>query len=71
MRHLQTDDPGVGQLLMRAEERLAEARAFTTGRAFLPDAPRPPRAVRIWLGSVLIAVGNRLVRPLPKDAAPA
>jgi hypothetical protein len=71
MRHLQTDDPGVGQLLMRAEERLAEARAFTTRRVLLPDATRPPRAARIWLGSVLIAVGNRLVRSLPKAATPA
>jgi hypothetical protein len=71
MRHFQTDDAGAGQLLMRAEERLAEARAFTTGRALLPDAPRQPRAARIWLGSVLIAVGNRLVRPLPKAATPA
>ena len=71
MRHFQTDDAGAGQLLMRAEERLAEARAFNTGQALLPDAPRPLRAARTWLGSVLIAVGNRLVRPLPKPAAPA
>ena len=71
MRQRHIDDPGIGPLLMRAEERLAEARAFTTGRAVLCDAPRPPRAARIWFGSVLIAVGNRLVRPLPKPAAPA
>jgi hypothetical protein len=71
MRHPQTDDAGIGQLLIRAEERLAEARAFTTGRAVLRDSPRPPRAARIWLGSVLIALGNRLARPLPKPTAPA
>ena len=71
MRQLHIDDPGIEPLLMRAAERLAEARAFTTGRAVRRDAPRPRRAARIWLGSVLIAVGNRLVRPLPKPAAPA
>jgi len=71
MRRFHPDDAGAGQLLMRAEERLAEARAFTTGRAVPCDARRPPRATRIWLGSVLIAVGNRLLRPLPKPATPA
>ena len=71
MRHSRTDDAGAGQFLMRAEERLAEARVFTTRRALLPDATRPPRAARIWLGSALIALGNRLVRPLPKAATPA
>jgi hypothetical protein len=25
---------------------------------------RPPRAVRVWLGSVLIALGRRLLRPM-------
>jgi hypothetical protein len=71
MRPLRTDDPGIGQLLMRVEERLAEARAFTTRRTVLPNASGPRRVARIGFVSILIAVGNRLVRPLPKGAAPA
>ena len=69
-RHV-TGDIWIDAKLLQAEERVAEARAFTARRAFL-RAPRPPRrTMRVWLGSVLLAVGHRLVGGAPASAGPA
>jgi hypothetical protein len=57
--------------LLQAEMRVAEARAFTARRALLRDAPPPRRGVRVRLGSVLLAVGHRLLRSAPSSADPA
>jgi hypothetical protein len=35
------------------------------------ECRRPPRAVRVWLGSVLITLGRRLLRPMSEPVAPA
>ena len=52
-----------------AREVLAED--LTARPAFLDD-PRPPRRrARVWLGSVLLALGHRLLRAAPEPAAPA
>jgi len=71
MRQRLIDDPWARQLLDRAEDRLSEARDFTIGRA-LVGPRRPPRGTaRVWLGSLLISMGLRLLRPVPKPAMPA
>src|SRR5262245_29067600 len=71
MRQRLIDDPWAQQLLDRAEDRLGLARAFTIRRAVVGPRRRPPRAGRAWLGSLLIAMGQRLLRPVPKPAMPA
>jgi hypothetical protein len=40
---------------------LAEARALTAERARLREARPSRRTVRVWLGSVLLAVADRLL----------
>jgi len=71
MRQRLIDDPWAQQLLDRAEDRLAGARAFTTRHGAARPPRRPPGAARVWLGSLLIAMGHRLLGPVPKPAAPA
>ena len=71
MRTYRIDDPRVEAYLLRAEVQLAEARAFSTRRALLRDARPPRRPARVWLGSVLLAVGHRLLRAAPRSAASA
>ena len=57
--------------LRHAREGLAEARAFTARRVLL-HGPQPTcRGARTWLGSVLLAIGHRLLRSAPGPAAPA
>ena len=66
-----TGDIWADTRLLQAEERMAEARALAARRALLRD-PRPPgRGVRIWLGSLLLAAGHRLLRSEPGSAGPA
>ena len=64
-------DPRTEAYLRRAEEVLAEARAFSTRRALLREARPPRRPARVWLGSILLAAGHRLLRAAPGSAAPA
>ena len=54
--------------LLRTEEMLAEARAFSAQRALLRDARPPRRKARVWLGSVLLAVAHRLLQSAPGPA---
>ena len=71
MRTHRIGDPRVEAYLQRADEIVAEARAFTTRRALLRDARPPRRPARIWLGSVLLTVGHRLLRTAPGSVATA
>jgi hypothetical protein len=55
--------------MLQAREVLAEG---LTARPAFPCESRPPRRpARVWLGSVLLAVGHRLLRTSPRPAAPA
>jgi hypothetical protein len=64
--------PGLPEPAVRAEEILAEARAFAEARrALLQSADAPRHRARIRLGSVLLAFGRRLRRSLPIFRAPA
>jgi hypothetical protein len=57
--------------LRQAREGVAEARALRA-RGVLHHGPRPTsRGARVWLGSVLLAIGHRLLRSAPGPAAPA
>jgi hypothetical protein len=71
MRRQYIHDPAVQAQLIRAEEVLEEARAFTARRALLRDARPPRRRARVWLGSVLITLGRRLLDPVAELPAPA
>jgi acyl-coenzyme A thioesterase PaaI-like protein len=66
-----TGDLWADAKLLQAEERVAEARAFTARRALLRDSRPPRRGVRVWLGSFLLAVGHRLLGSVPSSAGPA
>jgi hypothetical protein len=70
MHWLLDHDPEAWALLMRTEERLADVRAFTGRRALRRDSHAPRRRVRVWLGSVLLAVGHRLVQTSPPACTP-
>ena len=64
-------DPQTEVYLLRAEGVLAGALASEARRALLRDSrPRRSRA-RVWLASVLIAIGHRLLRAAPGPPAPA
>jgi hypothetical protein len=71
MRRLAVGDLWIEQQLLRAEEVLAEARAFVAQRALLRDSHARRRRGRVWLGSVLLAVGHGLRRSVSKLRAPA
>jgi len=64
-------DPRTEACLLKAEEALAAARAFNARRAALRDRARPRRRARVWLGSVLLAAGHRLLRSVPASAGSA
>jgi hypothetical protein len=59
-------DPHLQGHMMRAEEMLEEARAYVARQALLRDSRAPRRPARVWLGSVLLAVGHRLLRSVPE-----
>ena len=61
-------DPRVEPYLLRAEETLAEALDYSAQQALLCDARPRRRRVRVWLGAILLAAGQRL---LGSAAAPA
>ena len=84
MRTYRGIDPRVEPHLLRAEETLEEALAYLGAeetvketlasraqRALIPGARPPRRRARVWLGSVLLAAGHRLLRSTPGPAAPA
>jgi hypothetical protein len=55
----------------QARQVLSPDRAFSTRQVLLHDACPPRRRARVWLGSVLLVVGNRLLRTGSRPAAPA
>jgi hypothetical protein len=69
MRMYHIDDPRTEAYLLKVEEMLAEARAFSARRALLRDARPPRRKARVWLGSILLVVGHRLLQSVPGPAA--
>ena len=71
MRTYRVGDPWTEAHLLRAEDQLAEARAYVARRALLRDARPPRRPARVWLGSVLLAAGQRLLRTAPGSVATA
>ena len=71
MHWQQIHDPAALALLRRAEERVAAAHAFAARRASLRDSHAPRRRVRVWIGSVLLAVGHSLLRSAAKRHASA
>jgi hypothetical protein len=71
MRAFHVGDPRVEAHLLRAEEHFAKARALAARRALLRAARPPRRRARIWLGSVLLAIGHRLLGSVPSSAGPA
>jgi hypothetical protein len=70
MKRHSTGDVWTDANLLRAQERVAAARAFTARRALLGDARSPRRGVRVWLGSFLLAVGHRLLGPVQGATVP-
>ena len=61
---------------LTAEGRMVQAREVLaeglTPRPPVPGDSCPPRRpARVWLGSVLLAIGHRLLRIRPRPAAPA
>src|SRR5262249_12625373 len=60
-----------GALLRRAEERIAEDRPFLALRPSRGASQASRRRARVWLGSVLLAVGHRLLQTSPRPGAPA
>src|SRR5262245_42868615 len=71
MRTYRIGDAWTEAHLLRTEEGLAEARAFSARRALLRDARPRRRHARVWLGSILLAAGHRLLRSVPGPAASA
>ena len=63
MRRHSTGDVWTDAKLLQAEELMAEARQLTARRALLRDARPPRRGVRVWVGAVLLAAGERLLGP--------
>jgi hypothetical protein len=71
MRRRSIADPWVESHLLRAEEILAEARAFAAARrAMLGDSDAPRRWAWTWFGAILLTVGGRLRRSAPMSRAP-
>src|SRR5262249_60953722 len=71
MRTYRTGDSWTDAYLIRADERMAEACAYVARRALLRDARPPRRPARVWLGSILLAAGHRLLGTGPAAVATA
>ena len=71
MRIYRVGDAWTEACLLKAQEALEDARAASARRALLREGPRPRRRVRTWLGCVLVTVGYRLLRSVPRPAASA
>jgi hypothetical protein len=61
---------GEGHLLRVGEVR-APSRTVMARQAIFRDSRPPRRGARVWLGSILLAMGHRLLRSTPRPAAPA
>jgi hypothetical protein len=70
MKHYLTGDPWTEAKLLHAEELAAEARAYAARWALLRDARPPRRRARVWLGTLLLAAGRRLLGSVPDAAGP-
>jgi len=70
MQHYLTGDPWTEAKLLQAEELHAEARAYAARSALLREAHPPQRRVRVWLGTLLLAAGRRLLDSVPGAAGP-
>ena len=70
MKHYLTGDPWTEAKLLHAEELAAEARAYAARWALLREARPPRRCARVWLGTLLLAAGRRLLDSVPGAAGP-
>jgi hypothetical protein len=70
MKHYLTGDPWTEAKLLHAEELAAEARAYAARWALLQEARPPRRRARVWLGTLLLAAGGRLLGSVPGAAGP-
>ncbi len=68
MRPYRVDDSWTEACLLKAEDALAEARAYSARRALFRDTPPARRRTRAWLGSVLLTLGHRLLRSVPRPS---
>jgi hypothetical protein len=66
MRTYRSGDLWTDAGLLRVEEMLAEARAVTARRAALRETRPLRRAMRVWLGTALLAVARRLLQSAPE-----
>ena len=64
MRRYSTGDAWTDACLLKAEEALEEARARSARRALLRQLC-PRRTPRAWLGTLLLAIGHRLLERGP------
>ena len=71
MRTYGIGDPWTEACLLKAEAAMEDARAFAARRALLHETRPPRRTARVWLGSVLLAVGHRLLQSVPEPGATA
>jgi hypothetical protein len=70
VKHYLTGDPWTEAKLLHAEELHAEARAHAARWALLREARPPRRGARVWLGTLLLATGRRLLDSAPGAAGP-
>jgi hypothetical protein len=70
MKHYLTGDPWTEAKLLHAEELHAEARAHAARWALLREARPPRRRLRVWLGTLLLAAGRRLIDSAPGATGP-
>jgi hypothetical protein len=70
MKHYLTGDPWTEAKLLHAEELAAEARAYAARWALLREARPPRRRARVWLGTLLLAAGRRLLDSVPDATGP-
>jgi hypothetical protein len=70
VKHYLTGDPWTEAKLLHAEELHAEARAHAARWALLREARPPRRGARVWLGTLLLATGRRLLDSASGAAGP-
>jgi hypothetical protein len=70
MKHYLTGDPWTEAKLLHAEELAAEAHDYAARWALLREARPPRRRARVWLGTLLLAAGRRLLDSVPDATGP-